>query len=198
MCGRYQLYYDVDLLAGIFDSQNSLDDYEVKDEIFPTDRVPIVIRRSTQNYMVGARWGFKNHYNNRPLINVRGETVDEKKTFKNIFLSGRCIVPATAFFEWRKNHDGSKTKMKITVTNSPVFGMAGLYRTELDEKGNQVLKCAIITTSANKIMSSIHDRMPVILPMNTKDIWLDNTIKDVNLLKGLLIPYRDEITITNV
>jgi len=193
MCGRYQLEYGLDQLMLKFDAQNRYIGYGTKNEIFPTDRVAIVTREGTQNFIDGAKWGFKNHYDNRPLINARGETVDEKNTFKSLIKNSRCIIPATAFFEWRKNPDGSKTKIRISIKDNPVFGMAGLYRTERDETGDSITRCTIITTSANQAMSDIHNRMPVILPSNISGLWIDNTIDDIPMLKEFFKPYDGEI-----
>ena len=196
MCGRYQLDYEIDQLMFMFNAENRYIGYGAEKEIFPTNLVAIVTREGNQNFIEASKWGFDNYYDSRPLINARGETVDEKKTFKNMFANGRCIIPATAFFEWRKNPDGSKTKMQIAVKDTEVFGMAGLYKTEIDQNGNTILRCAIITTSANPAMADIHDRMPVILPTDITSIWLDNTIHDIHLLKEFLKPYAGDIKLT--
>jgi putative SOS response-associated peptidase YedK len=196
MCGRYQLEYGMNQLMLMFDAQNRYVGYGTKSEIFPTDRVAIVTREDKQNFIDPAKWGLKNFYDNRPLINARGETIDEKKTFKSMLAQGRCIIPASAFFEWRKNPDGTKTKIQISVKDSPVFGMAGLYKVEQDENGITLNRCTIITTSANAAMSDIHDRMPVILPSDITSIWLDNTIRDSAMLKELLKPYAGALEMT--
>ena len=198
MCGRYQLDYEIDQLMLMFNAENRYIGYGAQKEIFPTNLVPIVTREGNQNFIEASKWGFDNHYDSRPLINARGETVEEKKTFKSMFAHGRCIIPATAFFEWRKNPDGSKTKMQITVKDADVFGMAGLYKTEIDPSGNTIIKCAIITTSANAVMANIHDRMPVILPLDTAGVWLDNTIADIPMLKEFLKPYVGDIEVNVV
>ena len=196
MCGRYQLDYEIDQLMFMFNAENRYIGYGAEKEIFPTNLVAIVTREGNQNFIEASKWGFDNYYDSRPLINARGETVEEKKTFKNMFANGRCIIPATAFFEWRKNPDGSKTKMQIAVKGTEVFGMAGLYKTEIDQNGNTILRCAIITTSANPAMADIHDRMPVILPTEITSMWLDNTIHDIHLLKEFLKPYAGDIKLT--
>jgi putative SOS response-associated peptidase YedK len=198
MCGRYQLDSEIDQLMFMFNAQNRYMGYGSQKEIFPTNLVAIVTREGNQNFIEASKWGFDNYYDNRPLINARGETVEEKKTFKNMFAHGRCIIPATAFFEWRKNPDGSKTKIQIAIKDTGVFGMAGLYKTETDPNGNTILRCAIITTSANAAMSAIHDRMPVILPSDNAAIWLDNTIGDIPMLKEFLKPYAGDIEFTVV
>ncbi|MEA4848829.1 MAG: SOS response-associated peptidase [Clostridiaceae bacterium] len=198
MCGRYQLDYEFEQLMFRFNTQNRYIGYGTKHEIFPTDMVAVVIREWNQNYLDSAKWGFDNPYDKRPLINARAETIDEKKTFKNLFTSSRCIVPATAFYEWKKNSDNSKTKMLISVEEIPVFSMAGLYKVETDTSGNTIKRYTIITTSAGRQMSEIHDRMPVILPKDSEDIWLDNSMNNIQILKELLKPYRGNLLFKSV
>ena len=188
MCGRYQLEYGMNQLMLLFDASNRYLGYGNKPEIFPTDMVAIIKKEGNQNFIDPAKWGLKS-FDNRPLINARGETLDEKKTFKNLFTHSRCLIPATAFFEWRKNPDGSKTKMQITVEDRPVFAMAGLYKIDQDDKGDIITRCTIVTTSANAEMSKVHDRMPVILPDDFAAAWLDNALDDTSMLKDLLKPY---------
>jgi len=198
MCGRYQLEYGIEQLMLRFDAQNRYIGYGTEHEIFPTDLVTIITRNGSQNFIDAAKWGFDNHYDKRPLINARGETVDEKKTFKSLFAQSRCIIPATAFYEWKKNDDNSKTKMQISVESMPVFGMAGLYKSEVDALGNTIIRCTIITTSASPAMSDIHDRMPVILSPNVENYWLDNTITDVLMMKEFLKPYPGNLRLIAV
>lgn len=193
MCGRYQLDSGIEQLMLRFDAQNRYIGYGSGTEIFPTDMIAIITREAGRNYIDASKWGFDNHYDKRALINARGETVDEKKTFKVMFAQGRCIIPATAFFEWRKNENKSKTKMLISVKDEPIFGMAGIYRGEANEAGSHILRCAVITTAANSAMSGIHDRMPVILPRDKENIWLDNTITKLQMLKDFLKPYEGDI-----
>lgn len=186
MCGRYQLDTGIEQLMLRFDAENRYIGYGSKNEIFPTDTVAIITGEGGHNYIDAAKWGFDNPYDKRPLINARGETVDQKRTFKDMFTNGRCIIPATAFFEWQKNEEKKKTKMLITVKDVPIFGMAGIYRNVLNEDGSKIFRAAIITISANKVMSEIHDRMPVILPADAEKVWLDNTITDALMLKEFL------------
>lgn len=198
MCGRYQLEFGMEQLMLRFDAYNRYIGYGTKHEIFPTDMVAIITRNSSQNFIDTAKWGFDNHYDKRPLINARSETVEEKRTFKSLFTQSRCIIPATAFYEWRKNSDNSKTKMQISIDNMPVFSMAGLYKAEIDALGNTILRCTIITTSANPAMADIHDRMPVILSPDIENTWLDNMINDVPMLKEFLRPYPGDIKLIAV
>lgn len=106
MCGRYQLDTGIEQLMLRFDAENRYIGYGSKNEIFPTDIVAIITGKGGHNYIDAAKWGFDNPYDKRPLINARGETVDQKRTFKDMFTKRRCIIPATAFL------NGKRTKKK--------------------------------------------------------------------------------------
>lgn len=193
MCGRYQLDYNIDQLKMRFDAQNNYIGYGARKEVFPTETVAIITRRENSNVIEPAKWGLENQYIKRPLINGRGETIYEKKTFKNLFLGSRCIIPATAFFEW-KLENNKKVKFQIRPTDTEAFGMAGLYETRIDGNGNPYIRCIIITTEANEAMSEIHERMPVILAKDKENIWMDPSIKESYVLKEFIKSYSGPLS----
>lgn len=195
MCGRYQLDYDIEQLMMRFDAANNFTGYGARGEIFPTDKVAIIVRKEKQNLIEPAKWGLDNPFGKGALINARGETADEKKTFKKLFLESRCIIPATAFFEW-KTEGKKKIKYNIRPRDAEVFGMAGLYKAEIDDNGNPLLRCIVITTAANEAMLEIHERMPVILDKNQENIWLDPSVREPRLLKEFINSYEGPLTLT--
>ena len=155
-------------------------------EVFPTNKQAIVVGGGKKS-IEGAVWGFAPPFAKRPLINARGETVHEKPTFKEAFLMGRCIVPATSFFEWEKMED-KKIRREIRVRDQEIFSMAGLYSTFRDKAGLTFVAFTIITTEANSQMKKIHDRMPVILHRDKEDLWLNREERDLDRLKSLMAP----------
>jgi putative SOS response-associated peptidase YedK len=189
MCGRYLLETDIEQLKMRFDAKNNYLGYNSKKEIFPSNTAAAIIRKGNENIIEGFQWGI-----NAPklLINARVETVSEKPTFKNLFLYNRCIIPATGFFEW-KSEGKEKNKFQIYPNNADIFGMAGLYKSYMDEAGNKTTHFVIITTEGNEEMCKIHDRMPAILTKNNENLWLDNSIKDIILLKELM--KSDEVSL---
>lgn len=197
MCGRFQLEYEMQQLVLRFDAQNNYIGYGTRKEIFPTDMVAVIIKKEDQNVIVPAKWGLNSYYDKRPLINARGETVDEKKTFKKLFLENRCIIPATGFFEW-KTESNKKTKFHICPKDKEVFGMAGLYKFYAGIDGEPIMHCAIITIAANEEMLSIHERMPVILSKEDETTWLNSSIKDPLFLKEFIKSYNGQLSFTAV
>jgi len=186
VCGRYALDADIDLLIERYKAIIAEKEITTKSEIFPTDFQPIITERDGRSIEL-AKWGFMPHYAKRPLINARGETVHEKPTFRKSFLKGRCLVPATAFFEWEEK-DNKKIKRKISVEDVTIFSMAGLYEDFISKEGNRFRAYTILTTDANTQMALIHDRMPVILSPEDEDKWLDPGQTDIGKLRKLIIP----------
>ncbi len=136
-------------------------------------------------------------------INARAETIDEKPSFREAFRQRRCLIPANGFYEWTK---GSKTPFYFSGKNENcpvVFG--GLWE-DWYHQDEHIRSFTIITTEANDLMSPIHDRLPVIIPPDHWERWLDLSITARGQLDDLLRPisndylvrYEIEIYVNNV
>ena len=122
------------------------------------------------------------------IINARAETLAERSSFRTALQRRRCLVLADGFYEWQ-GKGSSRRPMRIVMASGEPFAFAGLWDGWRDPKGEVVRSCAIITTSANELLSPIHDRMPVILPRELESLWLDHDIQDYAALAGILTPY---------
>ncbi|MCP3936628.1 MAG: SOS response-associated peptidase [Actinomycetia bacterium] len=128
------------------------------------------------------------------MINARGETVAQKNSFKRPLASRRCLVPADGFYEWKvvgMNDKGKPHKQPYFIhsTDGEPLAMAGLWEQWRgpERKWEEALRSVtIITTAANGFMTDIHDRMPVFLPPQAWDMWLDPGFDDVDVLEGVL------------
>ena len=98
---------------------------------------------------------------------------------------------ADGFYEWQRT-GGAKKPMHIVMRSGEPFAFAGLWSLWRDPDGNRIPSCAIITTSANDLLKPIHDRMPVILPREREEFWLDGSVEDPGVLGSVLIPYADD------
>jgi putative SOS response-associated peptidase YedK len=132
------------------------------------------------------------------MINARAETLSSKGAYKPAFKRKRCIIPADGFYEWQKR-PGVKTKQPYFIhrLDGEPLAFAGLWETwrdpSLGPEAPTLYSCTIITTEANGTMTPIHDRMPVILPPNAWDTWLDRENQDLVELNGLLVPAPDSL-----
>ena len=143
-------------------------------EIRPTNRAP-VIKPGGQVEMLN--WGLENPWDSKALINARSETLAQKKTFIPL-LENRCLVPASAYFEWRKE-DQRKIKTLIAPVDRDLISFAGLF----DED-----RFAIITCVPSSAIAHIHGRMPVILARQNEQDWLSEAIPFTQV-RDLLTPY---------
>ena len=179
MCGRYFIDINEKELRDIISKieKNSTEIYKT-DEIFPTNVVPIV----TKYGCILAKWGFPKRNYRGVIINARVESLSERSMFKNLVNTKRCIIPASAYFEWKKNDNNNIKKYKLKNLDSILY-IAGLYDT-FSESSKQLslfednskqdfLAFTIITKEANDYVSSIHNRMPLICSKEEMSLWLN-------------------------
>ena len=127
------------------------------------------------------RWGlvpfwFKEPGGKRPLINARAEGIEAKPSFRGPVRHRRCIVPASGFYEWRRQGTG-KQPCFVRPAEDEVFALAGIWDHWEGKQGEVIESVAIITTTANELMQPIHDRMPVILEEEDVSAWIAPTTK---------------------
>jgi putative SOS response-associated peptidase YedK len=168
--------------------------------IAPTQNVLCVRQnKDGNNECVDLRWGLvpswaKDLKMGARMINARCETVAEKPSFRTAFKKRRCLVMADGFYEWKKQADG-KQPYYITRKDDQPFGMAGLWEAWRDKAADDapwIETCTIITTSANTLMQTLHDRMPVIFEPDQFDMWLDKDFSERQPLEQMLIPFAND------
>jgi len=126
------------------------------------------------------------------MINARAETVAEKPAFRVAFRHRRCLVPMSGFYEWKKEA-GRKVPYFIHLLNTDAFAAAGLYEFWAGKDGEGPIESyTIITTEANEMIRPLYERMPVILPPDDYEAWLDPDNNEVEGLKARLKPYPAE------
>ena len=169
--------------------------FESAYNVAPTQELLTVVGGETRRggFM---RWGLIPHWAKKAsirsrMINARAETVAENAAFRDALRRRRCLVIADGFYEWQRA-GGAKRSMRIVMQSEEPFAFAGLWSKWRDPDGNHISSWAIITTAANELLKPIHDRMPVILPKELEELWLDRTIDDPGALYSVLTPYADE------
>ena len=195
MCGRYRLARKKEILAEVFDVGDD-DEWSPRYNIAPSQSVPVVRQDTTRPVRSFSliRWGLipfwaKDAKAGYKMINARAETIAEKLAFREPLVSRRCLIPADGFYEWSKFSKG-KSPFCFTLADDSVFAFAGIWDRWKNPERELVETCSIITTSANALLSDIHDRMPVILKGEDYDRWLDPGFKQVDDILDLLKPYQ--------
>ena len=195
MCGRYSLIADLGELARRFEFEGDWLEFESSYNVAPTHNVLTVVGGEARRagYM---RWGLiphwaKDHRIGSRMINARAETVAEKPSFRDSLRRRRCLVLADGFYEWQRNGK-EKRPMRVVMRSGEPFAFAGIWSVWKDPEGNRVPSCAIITTTANDVLEPIHERMPVVLPREAEQFWLDPSVEDPAAITDVLNPAPDD------
>lgn len=193
MCGRYVLSATPEDLQRVFELTD-LPVIQPRFNIAPTQPV-VMITTDAPHDLNFALWGLVPGWSKDPkagakMINARSETAAEKPAFRSPWKYRRCLIPATGFYEWKVVND-AKQPNYIYLKQEPIFAFAGLWDVWRSADGDELVTCTILTTDANPMMKTLHDRMPVILPAAARELWLDKRA-DVNALRDLMRPYPEQ------
>lgn len=206
MCGRYVLATpSSDLIALFTIDEPEPAEWDRRFSIAPSDRAPVV-REHVDDHGAALRslelptWGLRPSWAKekgpRP-INARAETVATNGMFRSNFTSGRCIVPMSGYYEWTDEADG-KQPHYLHSTTSPILAAAGLTAARKDdESGEWRISYTIITRTARDAGGTVHDRMPVFMPVDFWDDWLrPGKPESADALIDELIARSDEVSAT--
>ncbi|MFY9694975.1 MAG: SOS response-associated peptidase, partial [Xanthobacteraceae bacterium] len=133
------------------------------------------------------------------LINARGESVLEKPAFRNAMRRRRCLIPTDGFYEWRAGQAGGPKRPYFVRAKgdaegrAPPLAFAGLYETWTGPNGEELDTAAIVTTAANRSLTAVHHRMPVFVPKEAFDLWLDCANVEAEVAAALIRPAADDL-----
>jgi putative SOS response-associated peptidase YedK len=190
MCGRYTLSTPAGRLAEEFQLDSTVE-IPPSYNVAPTQQVAAVLEDEGGRRLEMLRWGLVPSWADDPdigarMINARSETAPEKPSFRRAFRGRRCLIAADGFYEW-KREDGGKQPYYFRMQDGRPFAFAGLWES-WDKGGGELRTCTILTTRPNSVLNGIHDRMPVILPHDAYNAWLDPDA-DKEELGELMVPY---------
>ena len=197
MCGRFALTLPPEAMRAYFGYVEQ-PNFPPRCDIRPTQPVAVMRLAGSAYSFTLMRWGFipgfvRDEKAFPLLINARSESVFEKPSFRNAIRRRRCLFLSDGFYEWQKL-DSSGRKKQPFLIRRPMQGpiaMAGIFERWMSPNGSEVETCAILTTSANAMMSAVHERMPVILEKRQFEPWLspEATVKEI---EHLMRPLDDD------
>jgi putative SOS response-associated peptidase YedK len=195
MCGRFALLTHAEALIERFGIEEVINRPEPRYNIAPSQNVTVIVQRGTRQ-LTEMHWGLvpswaKDVSIGNRMINARAESISEKPAFRAAFKKRRCLIISDGFYEWRKTGK-VKTPMHIRLKSREPFGFAGLYEYWKTKSGRMLESCAIVTTTPNELLTSIHNRMPVILSPEKESEWLNPDNQNVSDLSQMLKPYGSE------
>jgi putative SOS response-associated peptidase YedK len=196
MCGRFVLLTDLSVIIETFHIHTIAGEYRTGSNISPGQQISAVIRNNDQNRLVNYRWGLIPWWAKDPtignrMINARAETISEKPAFRQAFKKRRCLIVADGFYEWQKAGKAKKL-LHFRFKSEMPFGFAGLHETWMSPDEKRMDTCTIITTESNELIKPIHDRMPVIVPIDYELNWINTENANRKELLSILKPYPPE------
>ena len=196
MCGRYAVTSSPEAIRALF-RYAELPNFPPRYNVAPTQPIAIVRLIDGQRHFALVRWGLlpswvKDPRNFSLLINARGESVLDKPAFKNAMKRRRCLVPADGFYEWKR--DGARNQpFFVRKKGGGPLAFAGLWETWTGPNGEELETAAIVTTNANATLAPIHERMPVVIPEDAFELWLNNEAVDAETAAALIAPPPDDL-----
>jgi putative SOS response-associated peptidase YedK len=193
MCGRYVIKTPPGLMRDTFGYAEQ-PNFPPRYNVAPTQPIPVVRLDDGRRSFALVRWGLIPAWVKDPrgfslLINARAESVLDKPAFRNAMRRRRCLVPADGFYEWKQ--DGARRRPFYAAAKNLV-AFAGVWEPWIGPNGEEMETACIITTTANRTLRPLHDRMPVVIPPQAFDLWLDCAKVDAETAAALLVPAPED------
>jgi putative SOS response-associated peptidase YedK len=191
MCGRYMVLSSPEAIRRLFGYPEQ-PNFPPRYNVAPTQPVPIVRIVEGRRQFALLRWGLIPPWVKDPrkfalLVNARCESVNDKPAFRNAMRRRRCLVPADGFYDWQDD-GGRKRPYCVRPKDRGPIAFAGLWETWMGPNGEEMETATIITTAANRELARLHGRMPVIVPPDAFDLWLDCSKVDATAAAALFAP----------
>nr|MDK2850407.1 hypothetical protein [Candidatus Cloacimonadota bacterium] len=196
MCGRFAQVIKHDELQRLvkeLHAEIQSEQMPISYNVAPTHTVMAIVSNSEKRYDGYFRWGlvpsWMRELPTSPMINVRRESIGTKPSFKASFIRRRALIPANGFYEWKAP---GKIPYYVYPSDGGLLYLGAIYDVWQGADGSYLPTIAIITTEANRMMQSLHHRMPVCIMAEAIDDWLDPALQDVHEAEKLMIPIPDD------
>jgi putative SOS response-associated peptidase YedK len=196
MCGRYAVTSAPEAIRTLFGYAEQ-PNFPPRYNIAPTQPIAIVRLVEGKRQFALVRWGLLPSWVKDPksfslLVNARGESLADKPAFKAAMKYRRCLVPADGFYEW-KAAGTRRQPYYVRAKSGQPLAFAGLWETWTGPNGEEMETAAIVTTRANRALAGIHERMPVVVPPEAFNLWLDCANVDAETAASLVTPAPEDL-----
>jgi putative SOS response-associated peptidase YedK len=200
LCGRFLLVSSSKELAEQFELDET-PEMRPRYNVAPSQEIAAIRLhpgpQANKRELIFLKWGLIPSWSKDPgisqrLINARSETVESKPAFRSSFKKRRILIPANGFYEWKGTQSGARQPYLISFEKFGLLAFAGIYDEWKSPSGDVTRSCAIITTQSNDLIKSVHDRMPVVVPIKDYGLWLESTDTASEDFRNLLRPLSDD------
>jgi putative SOS response-associated peptidase YedK len=208
MCGRYALAKMAENYGEEFEAllTPNIHSLPLDWNVAPTKEIYIITKDAPDNSRIleNALWGMIAPWSKdlpsaiksqSAAINARWESVFEKPTFRSAVLHTRCLIPASGYYEWATELGPYKTKQPFYIKAKPDRSLAftGIYSTWVDPITKRTMKSAsLLTKDSVGFLATVHSRMPLFLPSNLWDEWLNPKNTKREELEEILKSHLDD------
>jgi len=168
MCGRLSFVTTKEKIREQFGERLELGDSALllSYNIAPTQQAYVILNENPE-VLDRLSWGLVPHWSKdakdaAKRINARSEGIAEKPSFRLPIRNRRCVVLADSFYEWQRAGK-QKLPYRILAADGRLLALAGVWDTWKQPDGALHRSFSVITTTPNLEMTSVHDRMPVLL-----------------------------------
>ena len=201
MCGRFAQSKSIADLVEEFGitGDPALSPLPANWNIAPTNPI-YIIRNNSQNRreLSVASWGIiapwikdetEAKASQSRAINARSESIFEKPTFRDSFKLRRCLIPADGYYEWATELGRYKSKQPFYISNPNMksLSIAGIWSQWKAPDGRLINSASVITRESVNELATIHSRMPVMMPSDRWDLWLDTAPHSTDELISLMV-----------
>lgn len=184
MCGRFANSETIPVMRSHFAAGGPNVAWSPSWNICPTRPIPVLLGGTAGRRLGLMRWGWNPPaLGGRLLINCRGEEAHGKRMFQDPLARRRCVVPATAFYEWQPGP--TKGVRPQPYAFAPVagglWGIGALWEPTTGPDGQRGGSIILMTVPANELVAPVHDRMPLVIPLDRLDPWLDSSVPAANI-----------------
>jgi putative SOS response-associated peptidase YedK len=193
MCGRFSIAVRIGIFARRFRITGPLDFALPRYNIAPSENVPVIVTEGLDNKVSMMRWGLIPSWSDGAgqgpnPINARAEGLAESRMYQDLLKRGRCLVPATGFYEWRTS-GRKKTPFYFSKKDNSLFTIAGLFDVRKDREGVGTRSFTLVTTTPNDLVAPFHDRMPAILTPEGEETWASRNAGLTADIGNLFVPF---------
>ena len=178
MCGRYQFSIRSDA-APMRRLRQLAQEAQLElpaGELAPGCLAPVLMAGGPKARLSLMQWGFPLADTGRLIFNARAESAGRKPLFAQCLARRRCVLPATAFYEWSHGEDAQQ--YRFTAPGRPVLYLAGLY-----DRFDGTDCFVILTCPAVGQVAAIHNRQPITLHQSELLLWLNDPQEAARLLQ---------------
>ncbi|GDY13285.1 DUF159 family protein [Planctomycetota bacterium] len=175
MCGRFANSETIPVMRATFASEGNEVPWSPSWNITPTRQIPVLIQDQRSRRLGLMRWGWNpDALGGRLLVNCRGDEAHAKRMFQAPLENRRCLIPATAFYEWRPaaQAKAKPTPFAFAPRAGGLFAIAGLWLPRIDADGTRSGAVILMTVPANDVVAPVHDRMPLVIGREQAAAWL--------------------------